>query len=232
MQPAHAGEEEHGGERGPVDEGGPEVGLEEDEPHRHEAEADRGRDGPELTDPTASLDEEAGDRQHEEQLAELGRLELERPEVDPALRAAHRLGEDEDEDHHADRAAVEEPPVALVDRRRDQDRDEHAGDADRGGDRLPRHEVVRIARDVESRDPRDRPEAVADEGRDGEQQQPVEPPQDCADVEDAERRRPERRRAVTRVGDQSTFTRAGEPAFRWKNFSKTRSAAGAAADEP
>ena len=76
--------------------------------------------------------------------------------------------------------------MALVDGGRNQDRDEHAGDTERGGDGLPGHEVVRVAGDVESRDPADRPEAVADEGRDGEQQEPVEPSQDRADVEDAE----------------------------------------------
>ncbi len=70
------------------------------------------------------------------------------------------------------------------------------------------------------------------ERRDGEEQHPVEPTQDGTDVEDAERRRPERRGAGSSVDDQSTFTRAWDGAFRLKYFSKTRSAAGAAADDP
>ena len=86
-------EEQHGGEGGAVDERGAEVGLKEDEADRHEPEPDRARDRADLTDATASLDEEAGDRKDEEELAELRGLELERAEVDPALRAAHRLGE-------------------------------------------------------------------------------------------------------------------------------------------
>ena len=163
------GEEQHRRQRCRVDEGSAEVGLEEDEAHRHEAETDRRRDGAELADPAPPLHQEAGDRQHEEQLAELGRLELERAEVDPSLRPAHRLGEDEHEHHHADRAAVQNPPVPLVDRRRHDDRDEHPGAAEGDRDRLARDEVARIAEDVEPRDAADRPEPVADERRDREQ---------------------------------------------------------------
>ncbi len=48
VQPAHPGEKQHCGQSGTVDEGRAEIGLEEDEPHRHEAEADRGSHGAEL----------------------------------------------------------------------------------------------------------------------------------------------------------------------------------------
>ena len=233
VQPPHPGQEQHRRQRCRVDEGSTEVGLEKDEAHRHETETDRRRDGAELADPAPPLHEEAGDRQHEEQLAELRRLELERAEIDPSLRPAHRLGKDEDEHHHPDRAAVQNPPVPLVDRRRHDDRDEHPGDAEGDRDRLARDEVVRIAEDVEPRDACDRPEPVADERRDREKQQPVEPPQDRGDVEGAERGRPEQRGTGSSVDDQSTFTSAWVPGAFWlKYFSKTRSAAGAAADDP
>ena len=189
--------------------------------------------GAELADAASALDQEARDREHEEQLSELGRLELERAEVDPALRAAHRLGEHEDEEHDPDRAAVEEAPVTLIDRGRDQDRHDHRDAAERDRDRLARDEVVGVPGHVEPGDAADRPEPVADERHDGEQEQLVEPADDQADVEDAEGRRPERCGAVSGVGDQSTFTRAWVPGAFWlKYFSKTRSAAGAAAEEP
>ena len=233
MEPAHPREEQHGRHRGAVDECRAEVGLQEHEPHRDEAEPDGRQDGAELADAASALDQETGDREHEEQLSELGRLQLERAEIDPALRAAHRFGEDEDEEHDPDRGAVEEAPVALVDRGRDQDRHHHRDSAERDGDRLAGDEVVGIPRHVEPGDAADRPEPVPDERHDGEQEQVVEPADDQAEIEDAERRRPERCGAVSGVGDQSTFTRAWLPGAFWlKYFSKTRNAAGAAAEEP
>ena len=232
MEPAHAGEEQHRGERRAVDERGAEVGLEEDEGQRHETEAEGGQDRAEPRDPAAALDEEAGDREHEERLAELGGLELERPDVDPPLRAAHGLREHEDEQHEPDGGAVQRPPVALVDGGRDEDRDHHAGEADAGGDRLPGHVVVGVAGDVEAGDPADRPQPVGHERARGEEQQPVEPAHDRPDVEEADGRRAKRRGPVTGLDDQSTFTRGWMAAVLWKYCSKTRRAAGAAAEEP
>ena len=126
MPPACAGEEEDRRERGPVDQGGAEVGLEEDEQRSGRA---RGRAAVATVDQDpirAALREEAGEREHEEDLPELGRLELERADVDPALGAAHHLAEGEDEHHQPDRAAVEnrQPARAATE---DRDRDERAG---------------------------------------------------------------------------------------------------------
>ena len=122
--------------------------------------------------------------------------------------------------------------MARVQRRWHENRDDHRDAADGDRDHLPHHEVVRVPGDVEARDPADRPEPVADEGDHGEQEQPVEPAQDQAHVEDAERTATAAPRAVPCLGDQSTFTTAVDGAFWLKYFSKTRSAAGAAADEP
>ena len=46
--------------------------------------------------PLPALGHEAGEHDDEDDLAELGRLEVEEADLDPALRAAHLLGEDED----------------------------------------------------------------------------------------------------------------------------------------
>src|SRR5205823_1633139 len=76
------------GERGAVDERRPEVGLHEDEEDRDERETEREERRPRLADPPRALGEEAGQREDEEQLPELGGLEAEEAEVDPALRAS------------------------------------------------------------------------------------------------------------------------------------------------
>ena len=84
VRPAHARDEEAREEGGDVDERGAEVGLPEDEHDRDDAEHDRLQHDAGLLEPSHAIDEEAGEGEDEEELAELGRLELERPEVDPA----------------------------------------------------------------------------------------------------------------------------------------------------
>ncbi len=204
MEPADAGEEQHRGERGRVHQRRPEVGLQEHEHHRRGREPDRCRDRAQPADPVLLLDEVAGDRNDEERLAELGRLELERPELDPALRPADGLREDEDEDHQRDRAAVDDAPVAPVERWRGEDRDHEPGSADRGRDRLSRDEVARVAWNVESGDAGDRPQAVADERGDREQQHEVEPSDEGRDIDRVAR--PERDPLATGVDDHRSAT--------------------------
>ena len=127
--------------------------------------------------------EEAGQREDEEELAELGGLELERPEVDPPLRAARLLREQEDEDHQDDRAPVDRALGATVAIGIDRERDEQRHDAHADRDRLAEHEVALVPLDVVAGDPRDRPEAVGDEGADGSDEQPVEPAHVGEDVD-------------------------------------------------
>ena len=138
---------------------------------------------PEEPELPMALGEEAGDREDEQELPELGRLELERADVDPALRAAHRLRERVDDHHQRERGSVDDAPVTPVQRRRDRDRDDEPDRAERGRDRLPHDEVVRVARDVEARDPCDRPEPVADEGAGREQEDEIEPADERAEVD-------------------------------------------------
>ena len=77
MQPAHAREEEHGGERGAVDERRADVRLDEDEQDRHEPRArSRASGAPELVDRACARSARKPARTSDEQhLAELGRLE-------------------------------------------------------------------------------------------------------------------------------------------------------------
>ena len=224
------GHEEDGAERRRVDEGRPEVGLQEDERHGHDGQGDRSQHGSQLPERRAALDEEPREREHEERLAELRGLELDRPDVDPAPRAADRLGEDVDEDHQRDHAPVDDAPVAAVHVGWDQDREHEPDRADARRDPLPDDVVVGIAGHVEARDPGYRPEAVADEGRRCEQEHEIEPPHHGHETGGV----PPRRDASTScVGDhRSVSTRICDFALTPKNFSKTRSAAGAAAVEP
>ena len=69
----------------------------------------------------------------------------------------------EHEDHQADGDAVDDAPVAQVQGGWNEDRDHERDGADPDGDRLPHDVVVGIARDVEARDPRHRPQPVGDE---------------------------------------------------------------------
>ena len=123
MAPADPGDEEAGDERGAVDERRAEVGLLEDERDRDRREPDRLQHHARLVHPADPVGEEARQREHEQQLPELGRLELERPDLDPALRAARGVGEREDEQHPDERQAVDpllRTAVAVgVDRERD-----------------------------------------------------------------------------------------------------------------
>ena len=104
LLPADADEEQRGQERRAVHERRPQVRLQEHEQDRDDAEADRGEDRAPARHAPGALDEEARDREDEEHLAELRGLELDDAEVEPALRAADRLGGEEHE-HHQRRAS-------------------------------------------------------------------------------------------------------------------------------
>ena len=75
-----------------------------------------------------ALGEEAGDREHEQELPELGRLEREEADVDPARRAARGAADDEHDRDQADRPDEDRPPVAAVDVGVDEQRDDERDD--------------------------------------------------------------------------------------------------------
>ena len=174
LPPADAHEEEHCEERGSVDESGAEVGLHEHEQDRRRAEAEDREDRPPTCRRADTPDDEPGERKHEEDLPELGRLELDDAEVDRPLRAADRLGAHEDDDHEPERHSVDELPVPAP------QLDRHEGDHDEpdrphgSRRRLADDVVVLGAGHVEARDAGDHPEAVADEAGGGCEQDPVE----------------------------------------------------------
>ena len=88
VEPADAGDEEAGAERGEVDEPAAEVGLEEDEQHRRTASAIASSGVRDVLDAPDPVGEEGGDEEDEQELPELRGLEAEERDVDPAPRAA------------------------------------------------------------------------------------------------------------------------------------------------
>ena len=232
LLPADADEEENGEERSAVDERRPEVGLEEDEQDGNGSQPDRRQHRPPAVHPTALLHEEACDREDEQDLAELGGLELDESEVDPALGAANGLGDEEDEEHQRERRAVEEPPVSAHEVDRHDRGDREPDQADPRGDRLPDDEVVLVPRNVEARDARDHPEPV----RDQRERRPEEDPVEAAHEGERMRLAPPAGdldpRTLRDLDHQSVSRRTVDGDFTPKYRSKTRRAAGAAAVEP
>ena len=123
----------------------------------------------------ALVGDERREEEDEEHLAELGGLELEEAEVDPAPRAADDRPGQEDEHHEAHGPDEERLLRAPEEGRVDEEQRDHPDSAERHEDHLPRNEVLLVAGDVVLRDPCDRPEADADQRRDGAEQDPVEP---------------------------------------------------------
>ena len=109
-------------------------------------------------------------RQQQRELAELGRLELEERELDPAARPARRETEQEDDGDEPDRADVERPFEAAqaldVEEREEAERDH----ADAEVDLLADHELVAPGARA------DHVEPERGDAGEREEHQPVEPP--------------------------------------------------------
>src|SRR5207253_903208 len=90
MQPARACDEQDRCERGRVDHGRPDIRLEEDEPNGDAGEPDHLSDRARLAELSRSLREKAREREDEQHLAELRRLEPEEAEIEPSSRAPNR----------------------------------------------------------------------------------------------------------------------------------------------
>ena len=238
LPPAKACEEQHREERRRVDERRSEVRLREDEKDRDGAQPDGREDRPPAGHRTSAVDDEAGDREHEEHLPELGRLELDEPEIEPPLRAADRLRRDENDDHQPERHHVDDLPVPApeVD---GHDRGDHEPDrSDRRRDALAHDEVVLDTGNVEARDPGDDPEAVPDEAGGREHEDPVQAAQERQDSGLRAPRPGAHARALRDLDHRRVSTISPYPpekpagASTPKNRSNTLSAAGAAALEP
>src|SRR5439155_15878611 len=124
---------------------------------------------------------EAPEREYEQDLAELGRLEAEEAEIEPTLGTANRASEEHDCDQERG-AAEDHAPTRPVEIRIDERRDEQTKHPDHDVDGLAREVVALIARNVVVRDACDRPEPVADEGPDATEQDPVEAPDEGRDL--------------------------------------------------
>ena len=182
LPPRNACEEEDGGGGAPVEERAPEVRLLEDEHHRNRGQTDDGpRDAP-LADPPAAVGDEPREEEDEQDLAELGRLEVEGAERDPALGPAHALRERKDEQEEDDGQAVEDTAVTAEDvrvhGRHDAEHDRPDGDVDL----LTEDVVVRIAGDVVPGNRPEHPEAVGDDRPDRREQEVVDVAQERADL--------------------------------------------------
>ena len=171
MRPAHARDEEGSREHGAVDERRPDVRLHEDEEHRPGREQDRAERDREPADLLRAVGEVPGEEERDQHLAELGRLEAEEAEIDPAPRAARHRARGEDEGHHREQGDIDDARETPVDLGVDEDRNCHQDEPDPGVDALARGGA---AARVELRDPVDRPEPVGDRREHGRQQQQVE----------------------------------------------------------
>ena len=175
MRPAHARDEERRREHGAEDERGADVRLHEHEQDGTGGEQDRPQRHREAPDLLRTVGEVAREEERDQHLAELGRLEAEEAEIDPAPRAARHRAGGEDEGHHGKQADIDDAREAPVDLRVDEDRNCHQDEADPGVQPLTRGGA---AARVELRDPVDRPEPVGDRGEHGREQQQVEPAND------------------------------------------------------
>ena len=231
LRPASPGDEQRRAEDPRVDDRRAEVRLQEDEQHRHRGEADRRKGRLPLVDPLAPVGEERGQEEHEQELPELGRLEAEGPDVDPAPRVADARAEQGRQDEHRDQEAVDDPRVLAPEAGIDQRHPGQARAADQRVCGLADDVVVRVAGDVVLRDPRDHPEAVRDDPAGRGQQHPVEVAQVRALARACSL--PGRESSVGRVvGHQSVGAEVALVAFLPKNCSNTWSADGAATAPP
>ena len=178
VTPRHAGDEQHRAERREVDERGAEIGLGKDQQHGHEADPDdpEGRLPPGQV--ALALGQHPCERENEQELPELGRLEGEEAEADPASRAVRRVPDQQDEGDDNGRAREDRAPVAPVEVRVDQRRCHEHNRAHACIQDLAVEVVARVGRDRELRDSRDAPEPHDDERCDAREQDPVDRPGD------------------------------------------------------
>ena len=167
VQPADAGDEEHGEERGGVHERRADVGLDEHEQDRRQRERDRRQRRP-RSSPSAGTGRRGSRRARGRSAASRTRTagtgrSRGRSSASSRGRPCRRRKTNDEEEQRPD---VELLLVAAVDVGVDQDRDHEAEHADRDEDDLAVDVVVGVAGDVVLRDPGDRPEAVGDDADD------------------------------------------------------------------
>src|SRR5437867_1043459 len=156
VAPAQAGEKQKHDRQEDVDRRRTEVGLQvhqEGELPDHDGAGDDRAD--DVVDPRLLARHEIRQEQDERQLADLGRLDLHRPQDDPAMDLARTAGsQGHDQKHRArEDAEVDHRPLqeaAVV----DVHRHDHAADAEGGGDRLFHQDPVGVAEALQGDDRR------------------------------------------------------------------------------
>ena len=102
--PLDPGTEEHREGDDDEDEAAAEIGLQEDERGGDKPEGEEGERLAQVEGPADALEDHRGERNAEQDLGELGRLEAKVKELDPAVRPPHRGAEQQDrrdrDDHH------------------------------------------------------------------------------------------------------------------------------------
>ena len=148
VPPGHPGEEEDRECDDPEHDARAEVGLQEDECGRRQAERQQADGLAQVGAAAGALDHERGERDDQQHLGELRGLEAEVGELDPAPRAAGGGAEDEHEADRRDHRPVDADPELAEARVVDPRDGEHQRDPDQRVDDLAQHEVERVARDV------------------------------------------------------------------------------------
>ena len=182
VPPRGPAEEERAQDDGRVDQRRAEVGLFEDQRHERRGEPDHAQRRPPLRQPVPALGDEPREHDDEDDLPELGRLEVEEADLDPAPRAAHLLGQDEHGEEQDDDGAVERPADTAVHVRVDGRGRGEEHDADDDVDRLPEGVVAGVARNVVLRHGLEHPEPVGEQAAGGREQQVVEVAQERAEL--------------------------------------------------
>ena len=138
---AHAGHDHHAEPDCEEDEARPEVRFDEHQTGHRRDDHQREDQRLQVLGVAAVLTEKAGEREDGGQLGKLGRLDLDRPKVEPARRTERRLANDEDRHERHQPREVEKPrivrQVVIVDLRND----EHHPQTDGGEDDLLGHRV-------------------------------------------------------------------------------------------
>jgi len=173
MPPRHSGDEEHRAERREVDERGAEVGLSEDEHHRHEGEPDHPQRRVPAAECALPLGQHSRKGEDEQELSELRRLEGEEAEADPTRRPVRGVADQQHERDHHGGTDEDSPPVAPVEIRIDERCGDQHDSSDARVEDLAVEVVAGIARNGELRDAGDAPEPDDDECCDAQEQDPV-----------------------------------------------------------
>src|ERR1700733_389158 len=152
---------------------GAEVRLQENEGRRGQSQAEISDRALPRRAPPGAVDDEPGERQHEQELAELGRLEAEEGEFERARRAAGGEAEDEDQGDAGTEEGVDPDPQLAEARIVDSGQQQHPDHSEDAVESLPVDVVVGTAGDVVGGRLTEREDAEGDQRHGRQGQRPV-----------------------------------------------------------